>query len=80
MMVRYENDDRVRCCLSQVANNHSSTSYQPHIFVFFPDTGSSATEVMQGIFVFPDSRVIQRGDYSMCLTVDIFYLICFSYY
>ncbi|KAM8751226.1 uncharacterized protein tasor2 isoform 2-T2 [Acanthopagrus schlegelii] len=29
-------------------------------FLTYDDTGSSATEVLQGIFVFPDSRVIQK--------------------
>lgn len=56
---------------STFADNHESTSDQPHIFVFFVDTDSNATEVLQGMFVFPDSRVIETGDDSMCLTVDI---------
>ncbi|XP_069019683.1 protein TASOR 2 isoform X1 [Embiotoca jacksoni] len=40
-------------------------------FLTYDDTGSSATEVLQGLFVFPDSRVIVRdtslgqGDFAM---------------
>ncbi|XP_044050552.1 uncharacterized protein tasor2 isoform X2 [Siniperca chuatsi] len=30
-------------------------------FLTYDDTGSSATEVLQSMFVFPDSRVMQRG-------------------
>uniref|UniRef100_A0A8D3A9B3 DUF3715 domain-containing protein n=1 Tax=Scophthalmus maximus TaxID=52904 RepID=A0A8D3A9B3_SCOMX len=33
-----------------------------HVFVFFVlDNGSNATEVLQGMFIFPGSRVIERG-------------------
>lgn len=31
-------------------------------FHVYPDSGSGAEEFLQGVFVFPQSRLIRRGD------------------
>lgn len=50
-----------------------TTIIQLHIshlpLCFFLDTGDSATEVLQGMFVFPDSRVIRGGDMFLTLLI-----------
>lgn len=35
-------------------------------YIFVTDTESTSAEALQGLFVFPDSRVVRRGDYSNC--------------
>lgn len=45
-------------------NYHNLPSYQlpVFLFVFFLGTKEDAAEILQGLFVFPDSRAVQRGD------------------
>lgn len=47
-----------------------------HLYVY-TDSGSSAEEFLQGIFVFPESRVIHRGDMLITLhLVTMTYFAC----
>lgn len=52
--------------ISIILNNHDTTSYWPNSISFgFSDIASSGTDVLQGMFVFPNTRGIYTGDYSM---------------